>query len=212
MNKFEILFEKYMSHVCDQNPDPSHDILHVKRVVALAKKLGEVEKANLNVVVPAAYLHDCVYISKTDKRRSEASKISADKAVCLLSEWGYPEDLYTPIHHAISAHSFSAKIPAETIEAKVVQDADRLDAMGAIGLFRCFAFSGISRRPFYSAEDPFCEGREPDDQTNTLDHLYAKLLHLHSKLNTDSAKLEGAKRLMVMNNFLNDLRSELVYN
>jgi len=209
MQNFEILFEQHMKQVCDENPDPSHDILHVKRVVHLAKKLGTTEKANLNIVVPAAYLHDCVYISKTDLRRTQASKISADKAIQLLSEWNYPTELHSEIHHAIAAHSFSAKIPAETIEAKIVQDADRLDAMGAIGLFRCFAFSGLAKRPLYFAEDPFCVERKPNDQTNTLDHFFTKLLHLHSKLNTNSAKLEGERRLTVMNNFLTDLRMEL---
>src|ERR1017187_3954154 len=142
MEKFENLFESYMSNLCDENPDPSHDILHVKRVVAIAKKLSLEENANLEVVVPAAYLHDCVYISKTDQRRSQASRISADRAIELLKDWKYSEELFPAIHHAISAHSFSANIPPETIEAQVVQDADRIDAMGAIGIFRCFAFSG----------------------------------------------------------------------
>jgi len=209
-HQFEILFEQYMRRICDENPDPSHDILHVQRVVGLAKKLATAEKADLNIVTPAAYLHDCVYISKTDERRTQASQISADKALCLLQEWGYPQQFHLPIHHAISAHSFSAKIPAETIEAKIVQDADRLDAMGAVGIFRCFAFSGLSKRPLYFAQDPFCYERSPNDQTNTLDHFYTKLLHLHAKLNTDSAKIEGEKRLATMNNFLQDLRTELL--
>lgn len=209
MNHLEILFEQHMSQICDKNPDPSHDILHVKRVVKLAKKLAANESADTNIVIPAAYLHDCVYISKTDLRRQKASLLSADKAICLLKEWGYPEQFLSPIHHAISAHSFSAKIPAQTIEAKIVQDADRLDAMGAVGIFRCFAFSGLSKRPLYFSEDPFCKERPPNDQTNTLDHFYTKLLHLHSALNTDSAKIEGIKRLNVMNNFLKDLQSEL---
>lgn len=210
MKTFEPLFESYMNSICQENPDPSHDLLHVKRVVALAKKIGTTEKADLNIVIPAAYLHDCVYISKTDERRSKASAISADRAIYLLNDWGYPTRLLSPIHHAISAHSFSANIPAETIEAKIIQDADRLDAMGAIGIFRCFALSGLLRRPFYLEDDPFCINRQPDDQTNTLDHFYKKLLHLHSKLNTNSAKLEGTKRLTAMNSFLNDLKSELL--
>lgn len=209
MKNFETLFENYMQKVCERNPDPSHDILHVKRVVGLAKKLAVLEKADLNVVIPAAYLHDCVYISKMDSRRSKASQISADKASELLGEWNYPEEYISAIHHAISAHSFSANIPTKTIEAKVVQDADRLDAMGAVGIFRCFAFSGLALRPLYFAEDPFCEKRKPNDETNTLDHFFTKLLHLQEKLNTASAKVEGEKRLSTMNNYLADLKIEL---
>lgn len=209
MEKFENLFMQFMNEVCVAHPEPSHDILHVKRVVRLAKKLGALEKANLNIVVPAAYLHDCVYVSKADERRTKASVISADKAIRLLQDWGYPKEFHSEIHHAISAHSFSAKIPAETIEAKVVQDADRLDAMGAIGIFRCFALSGQYRRPLYFAEDPFCQDRQPNDQTNSLDHFYTKLLHLQARLNTSSAKIEGEKRMITMNCYLNDLRAEL---
>lgn len=210
MQEFETLFEKYMSGVCDAFPDPSHDILHVRRVVGLAKKLAAVEGADLAVVVPAAYLHDCVYISKTDERRSQASRISADHAVELLRGWNYPETYWSAIHHAVAAHSFSANIPAETLEAKVVQDADRLDAIGAVGIFRCFAFSGLARRPLYVADDPFSASRPLNDQTNTLDHFYVKLLRLQERLNTASAKSEGEKRLATMKSYLEDLRAELV--
>jgi uncharacterized protein len=209
MKKFERTFEEYMSNECLKNPDPSHDILHVKRVVNIAKKLAIQEKANLQIVIPAAYLHDCVYISKTDERRRQASRISADKAVELLAKWTYPKDLLPGIHHAISAHSFSAKIKAESMEAKVVQDADRLDAMGATGIFRCFAFSGLANRPLCRIDDPFCKERSPDDSDNTLDHFFSKLLHLQGKLNTPSARIEGALRLQTMNIFLDSLRREL---
>ncbi len=209
MENFERIFEEYMSTVCDANPDPSHDILHVKRVVSIAKKIGRAENANLEIVVPAAYLHDCVYISKIDDRRKQASTISADKAVELLAMWGVQKNLLPEIHHAISAHSFSANIKAETVEAKVVQDADRLDAMGSTGIFRCFAFSGLANRPLCRVDDPFCDDRPPDDSDNTLDHFFTKLLHLQDRLNTPSARKEGALRLQSMNMFLDSLRREL---
>ncbi len=209
MENFEKIFEDYMLTVCLANPDPSHDILHVKRVVHLAKKLAIQEKANLDVVIPAAYLHDCVYIPKTDNRRKQASRISADKAVELLAAWNYSRALLPEIHHAIAAHSFSANIQTEIAEAMIVQDADRLDAMGATGIFRCFAFSGLANRPLYRPEDPFCIQRSADDNNITLDHFFTKLLHLHERLNTASAKTEGTLRLQTMNIFLNSLRREL---
>jgi uncharacterized protein len=209
MEKFEQLFEDYMSRLCQENPDPSHDILHVSRVVSLAKKIANLERADFRIVVPAAYLHDCVYISKTDMRRTQASRISADKAMMLLTDWNYPKEFLPAVHHAIAAHSFSAGIVAETIEAKVVQDADRLDAMGATGIFRCFAFSGLSKRPLCRATDPFSKNRNPDDSDNTLDHFFMKLLHLQDRLNTKSGKTEGALRFQTMNNFLMSLEREL---
>jgi uncharacterized protein len=211
MNQFENLFFDYMKQICDENPDPSHDILHVQRVVALAKKLGKEENAKLEVIVPAAYLHDCVYISKADARRSMASRISAEKAGELLLAWNYPQAHHLEIQHAICAHSFSARIAPETLEAKIVQDADRLDGIGAIGIFRCFAFSGLARRPLYWQDDPFCKKRKPDDRHNTLDHFYTKLLGLCESLHTASAKAEGSKRLHTMQAYLEALERELEF-
>lgn len=209
MKDFEKLFLNYMTSLCEAHPDPSHDILHVKRVVAMAKALAEKENADLNIVIPAAYLHDCVYISKADDRRSQASRLSAEKAGELLQQWEYPSQFHAPIQHAIAAHSFSANIKAETLEAQIVQDADRLDAMGAIGIFRCFAFSGLSGRPLYYDGEPFAESRQLDDSQNTLDHFYVKLLSLQDRLNTETAKQEGVRRLEVLRSYLNDLRCEL---
>lgn len=200
----------HMLRLCADHPDPSHDILHVKRVVRWAKTLALSEKANFAVVIPAAYLHDCIYISKTDNRRSQASRLSADKAMSLLKDWGYPAEYLPAIEHAIATHSFSSGLHAETKEAQVVQDADRLDAMGAIGIFRCFAFSGLALRPLYNESDPFCTTREPNDKQQTLDHFFVKLLHLQEKLNTESAKREGEKRLQTMKAFLTALEGEIV--
>ncbi len=210
MKSFEVYFDKYMSTLCEKNPDPSHDISHVRRVVAIAKKLATSENADVKIVVPAAYLHDCVYISKDDKRRKQASQISADKALELLTEWEYPTEYIPAIQHCISAHSFSANIQTESIEARVVQDADRLDAMGAIGIYRCLAFSGVVKRPLYAPDDPYCEDRDPDDSKYTLDHFFTKLLHLQERLNTESAKQEGTIRLQTMRMYLGALKKELV--
>jgi uncharacterized protein len=209
MRNFEIIFENYMARLCDQHPDPSHDLLHVKRVVGLAKQLAQAEGADAQVVVPAAFLHDCVYVSKTDSLRAQASRLSADKALEILKECGYPQKYFPDIRHAIVAHSFSAQIHPETIEAKVVQDADRLDAMGAIGIARCFALSGLTKRPLYFSDDPFCKDRKPDDKQNSLDHFFIKLLRLQEKLHTKSAQREAVLRVETMRNFLKSLEREL---
>ena len=210
MDKLEQLCDSFMSALCLQYPDPSHDILHVRRVVKIAKKLAEAESADLEVVVPAAYLHDCVYVSKTDERRSKASQLSAEKAYHLLKSWGYVDETFlTKVQHAIAAHSFSAQIDARSKEAEVVQDADRLDAIGAIGIARCFAFSGLANRSLHAEIDPFAQSRILNDQTNTLDHFYIKLLRLSEKLNTQAARAEGKKRMDTMNLFLDSLKAEI---
>src|SRR3954465_5572576 len=90
--------------------DSAHDEGHVRRVVANAKKLAVAEGAQLAVVLPAAWLHDCVVISKNSPQRSSASKLAADTAAAFLREAGYPAEHIPAIEHAIHAHSFSAGV------------------------------------------------------------------------------------------------------
>lgn len=206
---FEKMFsEKIFALVSSE--DPAHDILHFKRVVKAAKSLAHEEHANLNIVVPAAWLHDFVIVPKNDPRRSKASKLSAEAAVEYLRQIQYPEKYYKEIAHAIEAHSFSANIETKSLEAQIVQDADRLDALGAIGLARCFATAGLLKRPFYSEMDPFCKNREFDDGQFTIDHFFAKLFKIAETLKTESGRREGIKRVKVMRRYLIDLESEIL--
>lgn len=188
--------------------DPSHDLLHIGRVVAMARRLAEAEGADLNIVIPAAYLHDCVAVPKNDPRRKQASQLSADYAVAWLRGEGYPEQYLPAIAHAIAAHSFSAGIPPETVEAKVVQDADRLDAMGAIGIARTFTVSGLLGRPYYDAADVKAESRPLDDGRYAVDHFKVKLFGLVDTMHTAAAKAEGARRLHWMREFYDRLADE----
>jgi len=171
--------------------------------------LAREEGARLEVVVPAAYLHDVVYISKADPRRAQASRLSAEEAARFLTQIGYPEQWIEPVKHAIEAHSFSAGIQAASLEAKIVQDADRLDALGAIGIARALAFSGLSGRSIYHAQDPFCVERSPDDSTNTLDHFFVKLFKLPERMQTRAGRAEADRRVGIMRAYLDALRSEI---
>ena len=206
--KFEALFENKVKTIATSD-DPAHDILHFRRVVKSAKQIAKAEKANLDVVVPAAWLHDLVNVPKNDARRSQASKLSAEAAVLFLKEISYPEIFFNDIAHAIEAHSFSANIQTRSLESQVVQDADRLDSIGAIGLARCFATAAAMKRPFYAEEDAFCKKRTPDDSLYTIDHFFKKLLILEEKINTASAKIIAKKRTEYLKNYLNILKEEI---
>jgi uncharacterized protein len=192
--------------------DPAHDFLHFKRVVATAKALCIEEDARMEIVMPAAWLHDFVLIPKNDPRRSQASKLSAISAIAFLKQLKYPEEYYDGIAHAIAAHGFSANIETKTLEAEIVQDADRLDGLGAIGIARVFATSGLLKRPFYSDVDPLCKTREPDDQKFTVDHFFAKLFKTVETLKTKTGKAEGARRVAVMKRYLVDLGFEITFD
>lgn len=188
--------------------DPSHDFLHISRVVATSTKLAAEEGADLNIIIPAAYFHDFVNMPKNDPRRKEASRLSAAAAVEYLRGIGYPEKYFPAIAHAIEAHSFSANIKAETLEAKIVQDADRLDALGAIGAARCFTVGAMLGRPYYDAADMLAEQRAPDDGIYTIDHFFVKLFRIAETLQTKSARAEGARRVAFMKQFLQQMKSE----
>ncbi|KYG62932.1 hydrolase [Bdellovibrio bacteriovorus] len=189
--------------------DPAHDYLHIMRVVNTAKNLCLHEKADWNVVLPAAFFHDYINVPKGDPRRPYASQLSAEAAIEYLKSVGYPEKYYEAIRHAIEAHSYSANIKATTLEAQIVQDADRLDSLGAIGIARCFATSTMMSRPFYAEEDPWAESRSLDDKSYGIDHFFQKLFKLVDHLNTPTAKKEGEHRIAFIKTYLEQIKREI---
>jgi uncharacterized protein len=201
---------RFRRFVADQpGADPGHGPAHLERVVATALRLAAEEGARLEVVLPAAWLHDCVHVAKDSPDRARASGLAADHAVRFLESEGYPAAALPAIRHAIEAHSYSAGIAPETVEAKVVQDADRLDALGAIGLARCIAVGAALGRPVYAPHDPFCRAREPDDRGASVDHFYAKLLKLAGTMQTVAGRREAERRTAFLRAFLAQLESEI---
>jgi uncharacterized protein len=189
--------------------DAAHDQEHIRRVVLAARRLAAAEHADLAVVVPAAWLHDCVVVPKDSPQRSQASALAARVAANHLRRIGYPDSYLAAIEHAIAAHSFSANIQPRTVEARVVQDADRLDAIGAIGVARCLMLGGALGRRLYDPSEPFPATREPDDRDNTVDHFYLKLLRLADSMTTAAGRAEAQRRTVFMRHFLDELRSEI---
>jgi uncharacterized protein len=206
---FAELEQRCVQALAAEPGDAAHDLEHVRRVVRNARQLAAVEGARLEVVLPAAWLHDCVTVSKDSPDRSRASRLAAEQAVTWLRAWGWPEALLPEIAHAIQAHSFSAGVPPRTVEARVVQDADRLEALGAVGLARCLLLSGAMGRPLYAPEDPFCEHRAPDDRAAAVDHFFAKLLKLEDTMQTAGGRREARQRTEYLRGFLAQLRREI---
>ncbi|MDH4259182.1 MAG: HD domain-containing protein [Gammaproteobacteria bacterium] len=205
--EWEPLFERFLS---DQpGGDPGHGLVHVRRVVATATRLCVSESARGEIVLPAAWLHDCVHVAKDSTERSSASRVAAARAVQFLAGAGYPSGWLPDIRHAIEAHSFSAGIAPRTIEARIVQDADRLDALGAIGIARCIAVGAALGRPIYQSDDPFCAARAPDDAGASVDHFYTKLLKLADTMLTEAGRREARRRSDFMQGYLDQLRSEI---
>jgi len=189
--------------------DGAHDEGHVRRVVANAKKLAAAEDADLAVVLPAAWLHDCVVIAKNSPHRSSASRLAAERAGAFLRGAEYPAEHIPAVAHAIEAHSFSASVSPQTIEAKVVQDADRLEALGAVGIARTFITGGANGTPFYDFIEPFPVTRVADDRTSIIDHFFTKLLTLEDRMETRSGRAVARQRAKFLKQFLTQVGAEI---
>ncbi|MBE3732635.1 HD domain-containing protein [Vibrio parahaemolyticus] len=207
LSQFEPLFLEFMQQ--EMQVDAAHDIEHVKRVVKTAKQLCEEENADIAIVLPAAYLHDCFTYPKDHPNRKQSSAIAAKKAIAYLESIQYPQHYHDAIAHAIEAHSFSANIRPNTLEAQIVQDADRLDALGAIGVTRCIQVSTQFNAQLYNDNDMFAKERELNDKQFTVDHFQTKLFKIVDTMNTESAKLEANKRKAFMQTYLKQLHDEV---
>ncbi len=165
----------------------SHDEGHVERVKRWAIYIAKKEGADVDVVKKAAELHDIA------RGRPNHAVEGARMARRILEEQGYNEDFIIKVVHCIETHSFSSKVKPKTLEAKVLSDADKLDAMGAIGIARTFMFS--------------CEkGRDIRD---TLRHFEEKLLKLKDLIYTETAKRIAEERYKFMLEFYERLKREL---
>ncbi|HCE4714252.1 TPA: HD domain-containing protein [Vibrio parahaemolyticus] len=207
LSQFEPLFLEFMQQ--EMQVDAAHDIEHVNRVVKTAKQLCDEENADIAIVLPAAYLHDCFTYPKDHPNRKQSSAIAAKKAIAYLESIQYPQHYHDAIAHAIEAHSFSANIRPNTLEAQIVQDADRLDALGAIGVTRCIQVSTHFNAQLYNDNDMFAKERELNDKQFTVDHFQTKLFKIVDTMNTESAKLEANKRKAFMQTYLKQLYDEV---
>lgn len=180
----------------DAHDDGAHDLNHLHRVWHTAQALlVEYPVADALVVQAACYLHDLVNLPKNHPDRAMASGMAARHAVELLAAEGFPADKLPAVAHAIEAHSFSAGIAPETLEAMIVQDADRLDALGAVGLARLFYTAGRMGSAFAHPTDPMAHERPLDDQAFALDHIEVKLAGLPASMQTAAARRLGEARL-----------------
>jgi uncharacterized protein len=190
--------------------DSAHDINHLHRVWRNCRLInsGEDNKGDLLILLTAAYFHDLVTMPKNHVAREQASLLSAEKTTVILREHfeDFPGEKITGVSHAIHAHSFSANIETNTIEAKILQDADRIEALGAVGIARLFYTAGKMNGLLYNADDPLALLRTPDDKNFALDHIEIKLLKLPATMKTSTGKLVAEKEAK----YIRDFRTKLI--
>ena len=168
--------------------DPAHDFSHIWRVYKNARIIGLKEGADMQVLLLAALLHDVGSEKKDGFAQGESEGLGKKTVEAFLESIGLEEGAREKVLYAVDVHRFSKGIVPATLEARILQDADRLDALGAIGIARVFLTGGALGRELYHPDDPFCRARDPDDRKWNLDHFYKKLLKLESGMHTKSAK------------------------
>jgi uncharacterized protein len=189
--------------------DGAHDSAHLERVWRNAQALLQQHpEADALVVMAACYLHDLVNLPKNDPERNQASRRSAQLARHQLAWMNFPPERLDAVAHAIEAHSFSANLPAESLEAKIVQDADRLDGLGAVGLARMFYIAGRMGTALAHPDDPLGIGREFDDRHYALDHIMVKLARLPGMMQTAGGRALAEERLARLLAFREEFAAE----
>jgi uncharacterized protein len=190
--------------------DGAHDLGHLDRVWKSCRLIAQDEPgADADVLAVAAYFHDAVNLPKDSPDRAQASRLSADLAVRELAAMGFDSGRLAAVHHAIAAHSFSAGITPETVEARILQDSDRLEALGAIGLARMFLIAGQMGGGLFHAADPLAMERALDDRRYALDHLEVKLFPVAAAMQTEAGRRMAAERAEWMESFRTRLLHEI---
>lgn len=201
--------DKTMDH------DGSHDFGHLLRVLRNAEAIcgGEREAGrdpDWPVVAAAALMHDIINLPKDDPRRAEASSLSADEAVNYFRGRSvFDGEQLDVLADAIRTHSFSAGLEPNHLESEIIRDADRLEALGAFGLARCFQVSGMLDRAIVDMADPWAESRELDDYEYAVDHFFTKLLGLEASFATATGKAMAKQRTQFIRTFADQLGREI---
>lgn len=205
-----------VAHVAEtMEHDGSHDFGHLLRVLRNAAAICDGERAeghrlDWSIVAAAALMHDIVNLPKDHPERSQASSMSADEAVDFFSGRDiFDDEQLDTLADAIRTHSFSAGLEPGSLESEIVRDADRLEALGAFGLARCFQVSGMLERGIVDMEDPWADNRELDDYEFAVDHFFTKLLGLGESFSTATGRAMASERTEFIRTFADQLDREL---
>jgi uncharacterized protein len=188
--------------------DPGHDTGHALRVGFWTLRIGG-DEISPREAVAAAVCHDIVNVPKNSPKRAQASSLSAKAACRFLPEFGFDAASVNSIADAIRDHSFSRGAVPNSPLGRALQDADRLDALGAIGIIRNISTGVRIGAKSFDIEDPWATTRKLDDITFSLDHFFTKLFTLSKTMCTPCGRAEAVRRISIMESFLDVLAKEI---
>lgn len=209
VSDFECHLKRYIEHCAAISP--AHDFFHIKRVVGWARKFALDEaKVDKRILAAATWLHEIDDPRVPTDHGAPSSVRSADIAAHYLRKSGLmsPDEI-AKVHHAIAAHGFMVGIGPETPEARILRDAHRIDALGAVGVARCFVVGGRFGANLYSENEPFPDTRPLDGRAYIVDHFYERLFQLEETFLTAAGKREAERRIAFMHAYLDQLESEI---
>lgn len=213
MNIVEAVIEKIKSQF--EGEVTGHDWHHIMRVYNLSRFIQEKEGGDLEIIELAALLHDISDHKFNGGKLDEGGKIASS----ILEELGAEKDTITQVRYIVDNISYkgaNTKAEMTSLEGKIVQDADRLDAIGAIGIARTFAYGGNRNQPIYEPESKAVLHHSFEEyastKTNTINHFYEKLLLLKDRLNTSTGISLGEERHQLMEGFLDSFFKEWNFN
>ncbi|PYC13413.1 HD domain-containing protein [Pseudomonas mosselii] len=205
----QALAAELLPHLPADSNDGSHDLAHLQRVWSNVRRIQAREGGDLEVLLAATVLHDCVAVEKNSPLRAQASTLSAERAAAILADMGWPLSRIEQVTHAVMTHSYSAGLSPQSLEAQILQDSDRLDAIGAVGIARCFYVAGRTGSALYDAENPTAAGRDYRDNRFAIEHFQTKLLKLASGFQTGEGARLAALRHQRLASFLAEFMEEI---
>ena len=181
---------------------PGHEIEHTLRVLTMSIYLSNAMGAKLNIVIPCALLHDIARLIDPLVKNHSAKSAEIVQKLLNKEDSCFSKEETDLIAKCVLEHSFSADLNASSLESKIVQDADKLDALGLIGVARVFAFGGYMGRPIANIS-------EPESKETSLGHFYEKIMKLEKLINTEVAKKIAEKKANKVKKFIIEFEEEL---
>ncbi len=206
---FQDLADRLIPYTVAERVDGSHDVSHLHRVWRNVCTIRNTEGGDHQLLLAATLLHDCISVEKNSPFRANASRLAAARASELLAEMGWDEERIDAVAHAIEAHSHSAAITPTTLEAKILQDADRLDAIGMIGVARLFYVAGRMGSNLYDPVDPHAEKRPLQDKRFAVDHFKTKIFTLAQGFQTPTGRALAQVRHERAERFFQEFMAEV---
>ena len=193
----------------ESTPNAGHDITHTLRVRDLCLHISSIEGGDPEILEASALLHDIGRPSEVKDPATDHAALSAQLSSGILDRSGFPSQKIPAVVYAIANHRYSSGVIPDSLEARILQDGDRLDISGAVGAAMTFVYSGAHNHSMYHPDDPLARARKPDGNEYALDHILTKLMLLPRSMHTSTARGMAEERNRFLQTFIDQFIHEI---